>query len=89
MFTGFLWLPAAAIAAHLFEEFVWPGGFAAWYRRSPPGHLATVSPRFLLLIKVAFVGFALLPPLLGPSPRSAALWGRSRFLISAAAAFKR
>jgi hypothetical protein len=24
----FLWLPAIAVAAHLCEEFVWPGGFA-------------------------------------------------------------
>jgi hypothetical protein len=25
----FLWLPLIAIAAHLFEEFVWPGGSRA------------------------------------------------------------
>src|SRR4051812_9542241 len=74
MSTGFLWLPAAAIAAHLFEEFVWPGGFAEWYRRYPPGYIATVSPLFLLLINVAFIGLALLPPLLGPSPRGLAVW---------------
>ena len=74
MSTGFLWLPAAAIAAHLLEEFVWPGGFPAWYRQYPPGHTATVSPGFLLLVNVAFVGLALLPPFLGPSSRGLAIW---------------
>jgi hypothetical protein len=72
--TLFLWFPTLAIAAHLFEEFVWPGGFARWYREYPPGYTAIVSPRFLVLINAAFVGLALLPPLLGATARGLAYW---------------
>src|SRR5215208_5285021 len=70
----FLWLPALAIAAHLFEEFVWPGGFARWYREYPPGYSASVSTRFLVLINALFVALALIPPLLGPTARGLAYW---------------
>ena len=70
----FLLLPVAAVAAHLIEEFVWPGGFARWYRRYPPGHTATVTPGFLLIVNAVFVALALLPPLLGASPRGLAVW---------------
>jgi hypothetical protein len=85
--TGFLWLPVAALGAHLFEEFVWPGGFAKWYRQYPPGHIAPVSPVFLFLINVAFVGFALLPPLLGASPRGLATWLTVAAMAAANAVF--
>ena len=70
----FLYLPALAIAAHLFEEFVWPGGFARWYREYPPGYSATVSTRFLVLINALFVGLALIPPVLGTTARGFAYW---------------
>ena len=32
-FHWLLWAPLVAAAAHIFEEFVWPGGFMNWYRR--------------------------------------------------------
>jgi hypothetical protein len=83
----FLWIPVAAIAAHLVEEFVWPGGFASWYRRYPPGHTTAVSPRFLWIINIAFVALALLPPLLGPSPRGLALWLTIAMVAAANAVF--
>jgi hypothetical protein len=72
--SGILWLPALAVAAHLIEEFVWPGGFAAWYRNYPPGANATVTSRFLVMINAIFVALALLPPVLGPTPRGLAFW---------------
>jgi hypothetical protein len=70
----FLWLPLLAIAAHLVEEFVWPGGFARWYRDYPPGYSASVSTQFLVLINALFVALALIPPLLGATPRGYAYW---------------
>jgi hypothetical protein len=70
----FLWLPLLAIAAHLVEEFVWPGGFAAWYRAYPPGRVVVVSPRLLVWVNVVFVALALLPLLLGPTPQGYAYW---------------
>jgi hypothetical protein len=72
--STFLYLPILAITAHLVEEFVWPGGFARWYRRYPPGYCATVSARFLVLVNALFVGLALIPPLLGATARGFAYW---------------
>src|SRR5207249_9141552 len=60
----------------LIRGVVWPGGFARWYREYPPGYAANVSSRFLVLINAAFVGLALVPPLLGATPRGLALEGR-------------
>ncbi len=70
----FLWLPIAAVAAHLVEEFVWPGGFADWYRRYRPERASSVTTRFLVIVNAVLVGLALLPPLLGPTPRGLAFW---------------
>ena len=72
--SGFLWYPVIAVVAHLVEEFVWPGGFAEWYRHYPPGRVVRVSTRFLIVVNVAFVALALLPPLLGATPRGLAVW---------------
>jgi len=72
--ASFLWLPLLAIACHLFEEFVWPGGFAQWYRAYPPGYSVTVSVRFLVAVNAVFIGLACLPPLLGKTPRGFAYW---------------
>jgi hypothetical protein len=69
-----LWLPAIAIAAHLLEEFVWPGGFARWYREYPPGHVTDVSSRFLIIINAVFIALALVPPLLGATRAGFAYW---------------
>ena len=49
------WLPwsrLCAAALHIFEEFVWPGGFAAWYRDYNPSRAKSITPRFLLIINV-------------------------------------
>jgi hypothetical protein len=67
-------MPAGAVAAHIFEEFVWPGGFAAWYRHYPPGQTVTVTTQFLLLMNAVLVALALIPPILGTSPRGLAFW---------------
>jgi hypothetical protein len=70
----FLWLPLAAVALHLIEEFVWPGGFPAWYRWYRPWRAKSVTTRFLVIVNAVLVALALLPPLLGASPRGLAYW---------------
>jgi hypothetical protein len=70
----FLWLPLIAVAAHLIEEFVWPGGFADWYRAYRPDRAASVTVRFLVVINAVLVLMALIPPMLGGSPRAMAMW---------------
>ena len=49
------WVPLAAASAHVFEEFVWPGGFTAWYRSYIPDISKSVSPRFLLWVNAALL----------------------------------
>lgn len=46
------WALLCAAALHIFEEFVWPDGFAAWYRRYKPGRARSITPRFLVIINV-------------------------------------
>ncbi len=70
----FLWLPIGAVAAHLVEEFVWPGGFAAWYKWYRPERASSVTTRFLVIVNVLLVVLALLPPALGRTPRAYAFW---------------
>src|ERR1051325_9509794 len=86
--TGiFLWLPLLAVAAHLFEEFVWPGGFPDWYRRYRPERAVSVTTRFLVIVNAVLVGIALLPPLLGSSARGLAWWMIVAAIGAANAAF--
>jgi len=70
----FLWLPFLAVAAHLVEEFVWPGGFARWYRWYRPDRAASVTARFLVIVNAVLVALAFLPPIMGNTPRALAYW---------------
>lgn len=57
------WAPLAAACCHIFEEFVWPGGFADWYRRYRP-NASRITPRMLVIVNIALlaacVNYALL-----------------------------
>ena len=46
----FSWAPMGAAGLHIFEEFVYPGGFAEWDRHYRPGFRASITPRFHLII---------------------------------------
>lgn len=51
------WLPFAPLGAaglHIFEEFVFPGGFTPWYRRYR-GDAARITTRFLVIINGALL----------------------------------
>jgi hypothetical protein len=43
--TWLWWAPLGAAALHIFEEFVFPGGFAAWDRAYRPGIRSSITPR--------------------------------------------
>ena len=43
------WLPLLAAVLHITEEFVYPGGFPAWYRRYRENP-ARITPRFLIIV---------------------------------------
>jgi len=70
----FLWLPLLAVAAHLVEEFVWPGGFARWYRAYRPERAASVTTVFLVAVNAVLVAMAFVPPLLGRTAAGEAWW---------------
>src|SRR5689334_17446221 len=44
------WAPLAAASLHIVEEFVYPGGFAAWDRRYRPEFTRTITGRFHVII---------------------------------------
>lgn len=46
------WAPLVAAGLHMTEEFVFPGGFPAWFRRYHPDSLH-ITPRFLFWINAA------------------------------------
>lgn len=68
------WAPAGAAVLHIVEEFVYPGGFAAWHRDYQPEIRASITTGWLvflnalLLVACAGVGLA------GPTPRGVAAW---------------
>jgi hypothetical protein len=53
-----LLLPMAA-CLHVFEEFVWPGGFPSWYRAYRPKLAASMTSMFFVKINVIFLSFAI------------------------------
>jgi hypothetical protein len=48
------WAPLGAVVFHIFEEFVYPGGFVAWYRRYRVD-ASRITTRFLVIINAALL----------------------------------
>ena len=44
------WWPFVAAVLHIFEEFVFPGGFAAWDRKYRPEIAASITPRLHIVV---------------------------------------
>jgi hypothetical protein len=51
MMDWLAWAPFAAACCHVFEEFVWPGGFADWYRRYRANN-SRITNRMLLIVNL-------------------------------------
>jgi hypothetical protein len=67
------WAPLAAASLHVVEEFVFPGGFAAWYRHYR--HEASrITTRFLVIINAALLVMCGDVALLGRTPAGIAYW---------------
>jgi hypothetical protein len=54
MMDWLAWAPLAAASCHIFEEFVWPGGFAAWYRQYR-SNASRITTRMLVIVNVALL----------------------------------
>src|SRR4029077_13703917 len=72
--NGLPWAPLCAATLHIFEEFVWPGGFAAWYRRYKPERAKSITARFLVIINVLFLILCYDAGAARLRPFGAALW---------------
>ena len=64
-------LPAACV--HIFEEFVFPGGFPAWFRGYRPDP-SRITRRFLVLINAALLLVCLNVGLVGHDPAGVPFW---------------
>jgi len=69
----FFWTPLFGVSAHIFEEFVFPGAFASWYRRCRPDD-PTISVRRLVVANSILVFFSVCAGLLGPTRYGMQVW---------------
>jgi len=74
MDTALFWALLLAAAAHIFEEFVFPGGFKAWYARYRPETATSFTPGFAIGINALLLVGCSLPLLNGRTPQMVALW---------------
>lgn len=82
-----VWAPAFCAAAHIFEEFVFPGGFSEWYRKYRPDAARSFTPRFAVAVNALLLAACLLVPQIGLPPRGVALWLTLAALLFANALF--
>lgn len=68
------WAPLGAVSLHIVEEFVYPGGFAAWDRRYRPGIRASITPRFHVLMNGLLLVACYDVATLGQRPLGIAAW---------------
>lgn len=86
--TFVFWLPLCFAALHIFEEFAWPGGFAAWYATYRPYVAQSLTTRFLVVGNVILLVVAFLLGWMGPSwSRGLSLWLILSALLAANAIF--
>jgi hypothetical protein len=69
-----VWGLLAAICAHEFEEFVWPGGFRSWYIRYSPHVERSMTKRFLLIVNTAVPLAAAIAAAFFTAPWARFLW---------------
>jgi hypothetical protein len=67
------WAPLGAASLHIIEEFVFPGGFAAWYGRYRRD-ASRITTRFLVIINAALLVMCGDVALLGRTPLGIAYW---------------
>jgi len=70
------WLAGPLIAAslHVFEEFVYPGGFREWYAGYRPEIASSLSVRYLVIVNAIMLAYCGLIAVAGPSPNGVANW---------------
>jgi len=77
------WAPLGAASLHLFEEFVFPGGFPSWYRGYAAGRRESITTRFLVIVNLLLLIVCYDIGALGPTPAGVALWLTVMALLAA------
>ena len=71
----FYWLPLLCVLLHFGEEFVWPGGFLAWYRAYRPEFAASLTVRFVVVVNGLLILFTAWIGWFGPTAaRGVSAW---------------
>jgi hypothetical protein len=69
-----LWAPLAAVLCHIFEEFIWPGGFMGWYRRYRGASVHSITPRFLFIVNAILLAICVDAALVTGTSFGVAYW---------------
>lgn len=67
------WLLPLAVIMHIIEEFVFPGGFTAWYCFYKEYVSSSLTPAYLIMVNVLWVTFCSLPLVLDTS-KAIVIW---------------
>jgi hypothetical protein len=81
------WWPMGAALLHIFEEFVFPGGFAAWDRAYRPAIRSSITPGFHLFVNGVLIAVCAVVGLRGPTPGGVAAWLTVAALLASNAVF--
>lgn len=74
MVNWIYWSLLAAASLHIFEEFVFPGGFVEWYRTYRPAVAASLTINFLVGINTLLLCSAAAVGIWGDTPSVVAAW---------------
>jgi hypothetical protein len=83
------WAPGGAALLHIIEEFVFPGGFAEWYRNYSPGIRSSITPRLLVILNALLLLAGVAVGVAGPTPHGVAGWLTLAGLLVSNAIFMR
>jgi hypothetical protein len=77
------WAPLVAALAHIFEEFVFPGGFAQWDREFRPSIRESITPRLHIVANALLLLLCVSVVIDAPTPLGVPMWlGVSALLAS-------
>ncbi|MFN8177527.1 MAG: HXXEE domain-containing protein [bacterium] len=87
MKSWLFWAPLVAALAHIFEEFVFPGGFAAWDREFRPALRASITPRLHVVVNALLVLLCVSVGIDAPTPLGVPMWLAVAALLASNAIF--
>ena len=81
------WWPLAAAILHIVEEFVFPGGFAAWDRTYRPAYRASITPRLHVIMNGLLILACVSVGTNGATPYGVSAWLTLAALLASNAVF--